>query len=311
MKLYIIVNLKSGNRLGEKMLEKLIVLCQSKHISYEVHISSYAGHAKILAKEIARYIDNDYKRIVILGGDGTLNEVVSSLLENHLILPVAYLPAGTGNDFARSVNCTTDSEEFLLRLQESNQIEREVLQYEHIESQSKGFAINSIGIGFDATVALLTNESKEKQWMTSIGLSKFTYLSQIMKALKKLNPFNIEIILENQPPIQLSNVFMISFMNHPYYGGGIHLCPYTFANSHEFGIVIAQNVTIQQVVKALYYLKKDGTHLEKTEALSYYSSNHMQLNLMESQLVQTDGESKLIEKGTLEVKVVHFPFWLT
>ena len=62
------------------------------------------------ASRITRERKDDYLYIVCAGGDGTLDEVVSGMMENpdKPFVPIGYIPAGTTNDFASSLHIPTD-----------------------------------------------------------------------------------------------------------------------------------------------------------------------------------------------------------
>ncbi len=51
-----------------------------------------------------------YPLLVVIGGDGTLHQVVSELQLEQQQIPVAYIPAGSGNDFARSIELPREPE---------------------------------------------------------------------------------------------------------------------------------------------------------------------------------------------------------
>jgi len=59
---------------------------------------------------------NANHRIIIIGGDGTLNEAIATFIKFQKSIPISYLPAGTGNDFSREMNFTHDIPTFLERL---------------------------------------------------------------------------------------------------------------------------------------------------------------------------------------------------
>lgn len=60
-------------------------------------------------KRVQEYCKNgDYSLVVCAGGDGTLNEVVSGLMESNVSIPVGYIPSGTTNDFGYSLRIPTD-----------------------------------------------------------------------------------------------------------------------------------------------------------------------------------------------------------
>ncbi len=70
-------------------------------------VTTYPTQAKGDAlQQIPRW-DGQFDRVVCCGGDGTLNEVVSGMLQCKTRVPVGYIPAGTTNDFAQSLGIST------------------------------------------------------------------------------------------------------------------------------------------------------------------------------------------------------------
>ena len=90
-----IVNPVAGNGISlhvEKELEKQL---KQRSIEAKILKTTHYGHAKELSKELA---EEGFTHIVAVGGDGTLNEVASTLINYpHCIMGI--IPAGTGNDF--------------------------------------------------------------------------------------------------------------------------------------------------------------------------------------------------------------------
>src|SRR5690606_563161 len=72
---------------------------ESNNCSYEIKTTEKIGDGKLLAAEART---KDFSTIVSVGGDGTLHEVVNGMVGGKQKLGV--IPAGTGNDFARSLN---------------------------------------------------------------------------------------------------------------------------------------------------------------------------------------------------------------
>lgn len=85
-------------RLGE------IVECFAAQ-DYEVTLHPTTGRGD--ATEFARERAGEFDRIVCAGGDGTLNEVVTGLLERESSPALGYIPAGTTNDFSRTLGLPT------------------------------------------------------------------------------------------------------------------------------------------------------------------------------------------------------------
>gem|GEM_PF-277991 len=113
-KLVFIVNPVAGNGRGARVWEALEEhLRQSLHasgIAYDVFHTTRPREATQLAAELA------IRRplaIIAVGGDGTVHEIAAGLAEDRLPCPVGYIPAGSGNDFARSHQLPLDPVEAL------------------------------------------------------------------------------------------------------------------------------------------------------------------------------------------------------
>ena len=91
---YFIVNARIGTKKIETL--KSSINHYLKEFEYEIHITHYGGHAKILTKE---GVEKKFETIVAVGGDGTVNEVIQELANTNITL--AIIPTGSGNGLAR------------------------------------------------------------------------------------------------------------------------------------------------------------------------------------------------------------------
>lgn len=98
-KMCFVVNPRSGKLKIKPNLLDVIQIFNQGGYSVNVVTTLYRGHAI----EIAKNIDEDTDIIVVSGGDGTLNEVITGLLKSNKTLPVGYIPTGSTNDFASSI----------------------------------------------------------------------------------------------------------------------------------------------------------------------------------------------------------------
>ncbi len=99
MRILFIINPCSGRgKIKNEILNILRVFCQS---GYEVttYVTSGIGEAIKISGEAK---NNGYERIVCCGGDGTLNEVITGVMQKGCDIPISYIPAGTTNDFAKT-----------------------------------------------------------------------------------------------------------------------------------------------------------------------------------------------------------------
>lgn len=103
-KLLFIINPVSGRRIYRRSLADLILAFEEN--GYEV--SAYLTEKRGDATEMAACLGPKFDRIVCLGGDGTLGEVINGLARIDFSVPLGYIPAGSTNDFAATMDISQD-----------------------------------------------------------------------------------------------------------------------------------------------------------------------------------------------------------
>ena len=94
-----ILNPYAGMRKANRILVDIIAVFNRAGYQVDVHITAGTGDATLIASQRAAEVD----LVVCCGGDGTFNETVSGVLASGAAVPVGYIPAGSTNDFARSL----------------------------------------------------------------------------------------------------------------------------------------------------------------------------------------------------------------
>ena len=100
-----IYNATSGETTITAYLDKIIETYQEKGFAIRPHRLTFAGDEQ---REMLSEVDGSYHHILIAGGDGTINYVVNCMKRRGLDIPVAVLPAGTSNDFAKMLAVPND-----------------------------------------------------------------------------------------------------------------------------------------------------------------------------------------------------------
>lgn len=107
-RIYLICNLVSGKASVGSHLAKIIDIFTQAGFEVTVHPTGSRGDAT----ETAKYAcESNFDILVCCGGDGTLNEVISGCMEAENAIPLGYIPTGSTNDFARSLNIPINLEE--------------------------------------------------------------------------------------------------------------------------------------------------------------------------------------------------------
>lgn len=102
--LLLIINPTAGTKKSVKNLAEIISVFNRADFDVHVYITTSKGDAK---KAVGK-LGTDADLIVCCGGDGTLNETVTGIIDYKLDVPIGYIPAGSTNDFAASLNLSGD-----------------------------------------------------------------------------------------------------------------------------------------------------------------------------------------------------------
>ncbi len=221
---HFIVNLNSRTGKAKKIWEDLRKELERREVIYELHVTKYAGHAIRISRSLV--LDAvDTVKIVVIGGDGTFNEVINGA-RDYEKLELGYIPTGSGNDLARGLHLSGEPMENLKRILESTEywnMDLGCLSWDGGESK-KYFAV-STGVGVDADVCRLALSSTLKKVLNKIGLGKLTYAILTIRSLFAMPPMNVHIVADGVDYGIIDKVTFIAIMNHKCEGGGVPMSP--------------------------------------------------------------------------------------
>src|SRR5690606_32385111 len=109
-----------------------------------------------------------YREFIIVGGDGTLNEVINGIFAQKDLDPIeitiGMIPVGTGNDWCRMFGIPFNYHEAVKTILKGKTFIQDVgkVYFLRQQQQYKRYFINIAGIGFDAVVAKKGNDLKEQ-----------------------------------------------------------------------------------------------------------------------------------------------------
>lgn len=105
-----IVNPQARSGRGKRIWERMEPELKRRKIDFDVYITEKKGHAGEIAGRLSG--PGQQRTIVVLGGDGTVNEVINGLNVSENIT-LGYIPVGSGNDFARGLGIPEKPEKAL------------------------------------------------------------------------------------------------------------------------------------------------------------------------------------------------------
>lgn len=199
MTVLLVVNAKSrrGRSVGAEARQALLALgcvvvpeADGERIRTEALIRRHASAVDVVA---------------VVGGDGSMNAAAQSLLETRL--PLLVIPAGTGNDLARTLSIPLDPNEAVRLLQEGS-LRRIDLG---MVNDRPFFNVASIGFGVDLTRAL-TADSKQRWGVLGYAIAA-------IRTLARLKPFTAWITHGGETHV--SRTVHVTIGNGRHYGGGM------------------------------------------------------------------------------------------
>ena len=227
--LYFIVNETARTGKGVTVWKQVQTELKEKNIQYKAFKTEYKNHASELARKISKREEEDIC-IVVVGGDGTLNEVINGIVDFDKVR-VSLIPAGSGNDFARGIGIKKQPKERLEHIldciQKGNDVFEPIdlgqVEWEK-DKNPRLFAISS-GVGMDALVCKKAMTSKVKKIMNNIGLSKLSYLILTIQSLYSMETANMTVTVDKEQIIGLKNGIFGAVMNTKAEGGGVPMTP--------------------------------------------------------------------------------------
>lgn len=223
--IHIIVNPNSRSKKGAVIWEQIKALLDEKKTEYCAHITEHIGHAMEIAGSLTK--DGHPVSLIVMGGDGTLNEVVSGL---HLNTPVTlgYIPTGSGNDFARSMKLSADPKEALERIltpRYFRTLDCGVLTFQKNGREEQRRFVVSSGLGFDAAVCHNMAVSKAKRVLHALHLGKLVYAAIGLKQVFLLKHCDGELMVDGAKKVPLKKISFVSAHIQQYEGGGFPFAP--------------------------------------------------------------------------------------
>lgn len=307
--LILIVNETSGAGKGKKVADHIQSLLQQEQCRYRLLISHYPGHVIQLVKEL---IDSSFdlrkERIVIIGGDGTLHEALIGLGEEHADIPLGYIPAGSGNDFARGIGIDRDSDKALkqlLSVQEPQAIQ--VIQFDDHHTHQSKYAVNNFGIGFDADVIMYANRSSIKKILNRFKIGSLSYMISVAAVFFQRRTVPLTLTIDHQKHF-FQEAFLITVNSHPYFGGGINISPKADPRNTALDLIVLEKQPLYKVLWLILLLLYKGSHLEHKDVY-YYNGINVHLQTSQQSFAQADGEELGKDEFDVTLHKVTRYFW--
>jgi len=288
----VIVNPASGRGITLKKLPAIEKSLQKHNLYYKIFISNARGHIVQIAKA---EINNGYRNFVVVGGDGTLHELVNGIFSHKKIdtksITIGVIPVGTGNDWAKNnqIDNNIDKSISLLANNVSYLHDVGVITFPKIKNKKPEYFINFAGIGFDSVTV---------EHMASRRFGHFSYILALLKTFLFYSGTKMQIVTDKNKIER--DVFTMMTCLGKYVGGGMFIAPQSIPDDGLFDITIVKSLGKWEIIKnlALLYNGKILSH-PKAERLV---CKNIRIVSGGNAKVQADGE--LLGLSPVEISII-------
>ncbi len=280
-----IINLTAGGGKTERDWLSIEQILHKEGIRFEPCFTSRRLHASIIARN---KIKEGYSKIIVVGGDGTMNEVINGVFAQKRIhtteVMLGMISVGTGNDWAKTFNIPSDYEGAVKTIKRQLTFIQDagLVNYQKNGKEWKRYFINIAGMGFGAKVVERANHMKEKGKSGAL-----LYFYNIFYSLIKYKAKSA--VIEIDGTSYKRRIFSLNVGIGKYNGGGMIQVPHAIADDGLYSITLIKKIGKLNVlvnIKKLY----NGT-ITKHSKVETYMAKSVQINGSSLIKLETDGET--------------------
>ena len=280
-KVLFVINPVSGNKSKKNIPDLIKQKFDENDYDVKIVFTQFAGEATQLVK---KHINKGYKKIVAVGGDGTVNEVASGIVETEAVLGI--IPLGSGNGLARHLNIPLKPQKALDLIKNAKPIK---IDYGKINDR-KFFC--TTGVGFDAHIGQVFSKID--------GRGFANYIKATVSEFRKYQPKRYEISMNGTTIMR--DAFLITFANASQYGNNAYIAPKADISDGKLEVAILRRFPLLTApgIAARLFLK----NIDKSPFIETYKCDSIILKRKDADVIHFDGEPE--EMGeVLNVKIVH------
>lgn len=265
---YVIVNPAAGKGKAKRVWPEIEKTLKQLNISFTYECTRGFDHARQLAQKASA---ENFKYIMVVGGDGTLFEVINGIDPGRVTLGM--IPVGTGNDFARTAGIPLDWAKACQVLTQGREMAVDLGKI------NERYFINLSGTGLDAMSAWEANRYKKY-------FGKLSYVLGLLKQLIFFKPFQIELL--GRDVCYSAPAWLVSVANGRYYGNGMMVAPQALLDDGLLDIVIVEDLPRLEFLKVFPRVYK-GTHLNHPK-VRVFRERELEIKTERPLPVHCDGE---------------------
>jgi YegS/Rv2252/BmrU family lipid kinase len=288
---FIIANPTSGNRNFSKQWKEIQQLLTNKKIDFSVAFTQFSKHEIEL---VTTAIQQGFRNIISIGGDGTLHHVVNGIMLQRYVktsdITIAVIPLGTGNDWIKTYNIPNNVEKAIEIIHRNKTILQDIGVLE-TDTITISYFNNVAGLGYDGYIVHKLNT-----------LKRFGAIAYLLAGISGLLFYkkSVYTIIFDDKTIE-TNCLMTLFGICKFSGGGMQFTKDINPSDGFFDITIAKNLNLFDLI---YNIKKlyDGNIVHHKKIETYKTKKITVIPKTTKPFIQADGE--LIGTGKVTAKII-------
>ncbi len=283
-KILLYYNAHSGNGIFKNSLDHIIERCQDA--GYQV-VPVRATKGLVIDDVLSKIDQSEYSRIIIAGGDGTINLCVNAMVRHDIRLPIALLPAGTANDFAYYFELPSDMDMLL-----------DVALGSKTTRADVGIVNNKVFVYVSAIGALIVVSQKtHPNLKNAIGV-----LAYYLKALTEIPQIRaLPVTLTTPEQVYEEEIYFMVVMNGESAGGFRKLSRQSSMNDGKLDVIAFKKMPMKDMGKLLFDVVH-GRHPDNKNVLCFQTEK---LTIESPVDINTDIDGEHGEKLPLNFSVLH------
>lgn len=271
-----IINPTSGQRTIQKTLDRIIGNLVLKRIVNQFDVYYTTPEVNDARKKARSLKEDDYDFLVVVGGDGTINEVIGGCVEANIQIPIALLAAGTVNDFANYLGLPTTVDKIVAMIANFKTIKSDVGKI------NQNYFINVAAGGMFSDISFNVSKNDKKR----LGPLAY-YINGVIDLPSQLRTdIHLKLIIDKEEIETDAMMFVITNSNRV--GGFNKIAPFADIHDGLFDIMIIKKCSVTDLIALSkdYLLKKHDV----SPFLIYRQGKHIDITCDQNITIDIDGE---------------------
>lgn len=219
-------------------------------------------------------VDKSYKYVLIAGGDGTVDRVVNYMKTNDIDLPIAILPVGTANDFAKFIGIPRNVDKACLQI---------------INSTPKLVDIGKINDKYFINVAsmgLFTDVSQKTDMNLKNTMGKLAYFIRGFEEVTNLRKIKVKVTSDD---FEFDDYMYLLLIFNGQTAGNLKMAYKSKYDDGKLDVILIKTMPLAFTIP-LFLKIINGKHLDNTNEVIYFKTDNLKIECEEGIVTDIDGE---------------------